>query len=351
VNARPIDAPAPPTFPIGKGDAAAAQACGAPLLDIRDLRVRFGTRRGQVRAVDGVSLTLGRGEILGIVGESGSGKSVLSLSILRLLPSPPAVMAGGSIGFEGRDLLSLSGADMRALRGDRISMIFQEPMTALNPVFTAGRQIAEVFRTHRGMSKTEAFEAAVEMLAMVGVPAPAARARDFPFQLSGGMRQRVMIAMALACRPRLLIADEPTTALDVTIQSQILELVMDLRDRLDTAVILITHDLGVVAETADRVAVMYAGRIVEEAPVGILFDRPLHPYTRALMRAVPRLELKAGERLNEIEGTVPNLAEIPAGCRFRERCPVAVERCRAVDPALLEIEPGHKVACVRAGDV
>lgn len=323
----------------------------SPLLEIRDLRVQFGTRRGLVRAVDGVSLSLARGEVLGIVGESGSGKSVLSLSVLRLLRTPPAIYAGGSIGFEGRDLLALSKEQMRGLRGDRISMIFQEPMTALNPVFTVGHQIAEVFRIHRGMSKAEAREAAVEMLAMVGVPAPASRVRDFPFQMSGGMRQRVMIAMALACRPQLLIADEPTTALDVTIQSQILELMMDLRDKLGTAIILITHDLGVVAETADRVAVMYAGRIVEEAPVETLFDQPLHPYTRALMRAVPRLEMRAGERLNEIPGTVPNLADVPPGCRFQGRCPFALDRCLQEDPALVELEPGHRVACVRAGDV
>jgi peptide/nickel transport system ATP-binding protein/oligopeptide transport system ATP-binding protein len=329
----------------------APRPAGASLLEIEDLRVRFGTRRGLVRAVDGVSLRLERGEVLGIVGESGSGKSVLSLSILQLLPSPPAIYAGGRIGFDGEDLLSLSKADMRALRGNRISMIFQEPMTALNPVFTIGHQIAEVFRVHRGLSKGEAREAAVEMLATVGVPAPASRARDFAFQLSGGMRQRVMIAMALACRPQLLIADEPTTALDVTIQAQILALMADLRDRLGTAIILITHDLGVVAETADRVAVMYAGRIVEEAPVATLFERPLHPYTRALMHAVPRLEMASGERLEEITGTVPNLAEVPLGCRFRDRCPLALESCRDVDPALVEVAPGHRVACLRANDV
>jgi oligopeptide/dipeptide ABC transporter ATP-binding protein len=339
-------------FPDRKQGEAKQTAPGPlPLLEIRGLRVQFGTRRGLVRAVDGVSLSLNRGEVLGVVGESGSGKSVLSLSVLQLLPTPPAIYAGGSIGFDGEDLLSLSKSEMRALRGDRISMIFQEPMTALNPVFTVGHQIAEVFRIHRGLTRAEAREAAVEMLAMVGVPAPASRVKDFPFQMSGGMRQRVMIAMALACRPQLLIADEPTTALDVTIQSQILELMMDLRDKLGTAVILITHDLGVVAETADRVAVMYAGRIVEEAAVETLFDRPLHPYTRALMRAVPRLEMKAGERLNEIAGTVPNLADVPSGCRFQGRCPFAVEQCRQVDPVLVEREPGHRVACVRAGDV
>jgi oligopeptide/dipeptide ABC transporter ATP-binding protein len=318
---------------------------------VNDLSIQFATPRGLVRAVDKVSLSLNRGEVLGIVGESGSGKSVFSLSLLRLLPTPPAIYAGGSILFEGEDLLGRTKAEMRALRGNRIGMIFQEPMTALNPLFTVGRQIAEVFRIHRSLSRAEAREAATEMLAMVGVPAPASRVKDFPFQLSGGMRQRVMIAMALACRPQLLIADEPTTALDVTIQSQILGLMMDLRDKLDTAIILITHDLGVVAETADRVAVMYAGRIVEEAPVEKLFDRPLHPYTRALMHAVPRLEMQAGERLNEIVGTVPNMTDVPTGCRFRERCPLAVDRCRHVDPVLAEFSPGHTVACVRAGDV
>jgi oligopeptide/dipeptide ABC transporter ATP-binding protein len=339
-------------FPEGKDEAAGESFADAgPLLEIEELHVHFATKGGTVRAVDGVSLTLSRGEVLGIVGESGSGKSVLSLSVLQLLPTPPAVYAGGAVRFAGRNLLALRAAEMRSLRGNRIGMIFQEPMTALNPVFTVGHQIAEVFRVHRGLSKTEAREAAVEMLATVGVPAPGSRVRDFPFQLSGGMRQRVMIAMALACRPELLIADEPTTALDVTIQSQILDLIMDLRDRLGTAVILITHDLGVIAETADRVAVMYAGRIVEEAPVEVLFDRPLHPYTRALMRAVPRLEAEADERLNEIAGTVPNLADVPPGCRFQDRCPVAADGCRREDPVLAEFGPGHRVACVRAGHV
>jgi len=328
----------------GLGPAAAP----APLLEVADLRVRFRGRRGLVHALDGVSLALNPGEVMGIVGESGSGKSVLSLSVLRLLPSPPAEIAGGSIRFDGRDLLALPERAMRALRGDRIGMIFQEPMTALNPVFTAGHQIAEVFRAHQGLSRRAAMEAAVGMLATVGVAAPERRAHEYPFQLSGGMRQRVMIAMALACRPNLLIADEPTTALDVTIQAQILDLILDLRDRLGTAVILITHDFGVVAETADRVAVMYAGRVVETGPVGDLLARPLHPYTRALMRAVPRIA-GGGGRLEEIGGTVPDLSPPPPGCRFRNRCPLAADACRA-DPALAERTPGHRVACWRAGE-
>mgnify|MGYP002349264755 CR=1 FL=1 len=327
----------------------ALAAAAEPLLAVEDLRVRFRTRRGAVHALDGVSLTLKPGEVMGIVGESGSGKSVLSLSILRLLPSPPAVVAGGGIRFAGRDLLALPERAMRALRGNRIGMIFQEPMTALNPVLTAGHQIAEVFRAHRGLSRRAAVAAAADMLATVGVAAPERRVHEYPFQLSGGMRQRVMIAMALACRPDLLIADEPTTALDVTIQAQILDLILDLRDRLGTAVILITHDVGVVAETADRVAVMYAGRIVEEGPVGAVLARPLHPYTRALMRAVPRVSGGTGERLEEIAGSVPDLAPPPPGCRFHNRCPLAEDACRAEDPVLAPWAPGHRVACRRAG--
>ena len=317
-----------------------------PLLRILDLRTYFQTPQGVARAVDGVTLEVEPGEVLGIVGESGCGKSVLALSILRLLAMPPAFFAGGEILFEGRNLMALSAEGIRKIRGNEISMIFQEPMTALNPVFTIGNQLAEVFRAHQGLSGGRAWQRSIEMLGMVRVPSPEMRVREYPYQLSGGMRQRVMIALALACRPKLLIADEPTTALDVTIQAQILELMSELRRELGTAIIMITHDLGVIAETAHRVMVMYMGKVMEDAPTLDLFDRPLHPYTRGLMRAIPSAALTAttGE-LYEIPGVVPGLLARPSGCSFNPRCPMAQEICVDQEPVLREIRPGHRAAC------
>ena len=322
-----------------------------PLLSVQDLQTQFATPGGVVRAVDGLSFDVGAGETVAIVGESGCGKSVTSMSILRLIQEPPGRI-GGRILFEGRDLLQVSEAEMRRLRGNTISMIFQEPMTSLNPVLTIGRQIGEAVRLHEGASASQAEARAVEMLTLVGIPAPARRVREYPHQLSGGMRQRVMIAMALACNPKLLIADEPTTALDVTIQAQILDLMRDLQARLGSAILLITHDLGVVAETAQRVVVMYAGRKVEEASVAELFANPQHPYTRGLLGAVPRLGsasetgVKAGRsRLAEIPGLVPSLRQRIVGCAFAGRCQSATELCRAVAPAVAEKRPGHYAAC------
>jgi len=316
------------------------------LLRILDLRTYFQTPQGVAQAVDGVSLEVQTGEVLGIVGESGCGKSVLALSILRLLPIPPAFFAGGEIRFEGRDLLTVSREEIRKIRGNEISMIFQEPMSALNPVFTIGNQLSEVFRVHRGLSAKGARGKSIEMLGVVRVPSPEMRVREYPYQLSGGMRQRAMIAMALACRPKLLIADEPTTALDVTIQAQILELMSELRRELGTAIIMITHDLGVIAETAHRVIVMYLGKVMEEAPTLELFDHPLHPYTRGLMRAIPSAAVTAttGE-LYEIPGVVPGLLARPSGCSFNPRCPLAQQICVDQEPALREIRPGHRAAC------
>ena len=317
-----------------------------PLLDIRHLSTHFKTPHGMVRAVDDVSLAVSTGDVLGIVGESGCGKSVLSLSILQLLPMPPAFFAGGQILFDGQDLLKASPEEVRRIRGNRISMIFQEPMTALNPVFTIGNQLAEVFQVHGSLGRSQALAEAVEMLEKVGVPAPQRRVKEYPYQLSGGMRQRVMIAMALACRPALLIADEPTTALDVTIQAQILELMNNMREELQTAIVIISHDLGVIAETAQRVAVMYTGRIMESADTLSLFDNPLHPYTRGLMRAIPSLEMDADKgELYEIAGVVPSLAALPPGCPFNPRCPRVSDICRAKLPELREAAPGHLVAC------
>jgi oligopeptide/dipeptide ABC transporter ATP-binding protein len=317
-----------------------------PLLDIRRLRTHFKTPQGTVRAVDDVSLTVAAGEVLGIVGESGCGKSVLSLSILRLLPMPPAIFAGGQILFDGQDLLKASTEEIRRIRGNRISMIFQEPMSALNPVFTIGNQLAEVFRVHQSLDKTEALEKAVTMLETVGVPAPRRRVKEYPYQLSGGMRQRVMIAMALACRPALLIADEPTTALDVTIQAQILDLMEQLRRDLDTAIIIVSHDLGVIAETARRVVVMYTGKIMEAAETVALFDSPLHPYTRGLMRAIPAVTSRRDQgELYEISGVVPSLLNLPSGCPFNPRCPLVGDICRRREPELREAAPGHWVSC------
>jgi oligopeptide transport system ATP-binding protein len=317
-----------------------------PLLEIRNLCTHFKTPHGTVRAVDDVSLDVGSGEVLGIVGESGCGKSVLSLSILQLLPMPPTIFAGGSIIFEGRDLLRATAEEVRKIRGNRISMIFQEPMSALNPVFTIGNQLSEVFRVHESLGGSEALAKSVAMLEKVGVPAPHRRVREYPYQLSGGMRQRVMIAIALACRPALLIADEPTTALDVTIQAQILDLMGQLRAELGTAIVIISHDLGVIAETADRVAVMYTGQIMESADTLSLFATPLHPYTRGLMKAIPSLVAGAGQtELYEIEGVVPSLLDLPTGCPFNPRCPQVEAICRKQKPALREVADGHRVAC------
>jgi peptide/nickel transport system ATP-binding protein len=297
--------------------------------------------------VDGVSFSLEAGQTLGIVGESGCGKSVTALSIMGLVPRPAGRIAGGEILFEGRDLLMLSAAEMRALRGDRISMIFQEPMSSLNPAFTIGDQISEVLLQHRNLSKAKAKDRGIEMLHRVRIPEPERRYDDYPHRLSGGMRQRVMIAMALACEPRLLIADEPTTALDVTIQAQILDLMRGLREETGTAIILITHDLGVIAELADDVAVMYAGRIVEHSGVERLFAEPQHPYTIGLLGSIPRLHLEQ-ERLAAIEGQVPGQSASRAGCRFEPRCPFAIARCRTDDPVLVNMEQGHEAACWKA---
>ena len=323
-----------------------------PLLSVRDLKTYFFTEDGTTRAVDGVSFDVLPGETLGIVGESGCGKSVTALSVMRLLPPSIGRTVGGSVAFEGRDLLELDESDMRAIRGNRIAMIFQEPMTSLNPVLTIGHQIAESVRIHQGASPAQARERAAEMLQLVRIPDAERRLDDYPHQFSGGMRQRVMIAMALACNPRLLVADEPTTALDVTIQAQILELMRELKERTGTAVVLITHDLGVVAEFCRRVLVMYAGLKVEEAPILELFDRPAHPYTRGLMASIPRSRGAARKRrLVEIPGLVPSLREPIAGCAFAPRCPFAAEPCRREAPPLRPVGDGHLAACHFAEDV
>jgi len=318
------------------------------ILDVQNLQTHFGTPDGVVRAVEGLSFTIDAGETVAIVGESGCGKSVTSMSILRLVPTPPGKIAG-KILFQGRDLLECSDAEMRAIRGKEISMIFQEPMTSLNPVLNVGRQIGESLRLHEGLSARDAEARAVEILTLVGIPAPGRRVREYPHQLSGGMRQRVMIAIALACNPKLLIADEPTTALDVTIQAQILDLMRDLKTRLGSAIMLITHDLGVVAEMAQRVVVMYAGRKVEEGRVEDIFGRPLHPYTRGLLGAVPKLGSSlTGEgrtKLTEITGQVPSLRKPIIGCAFAGRCPSVTDICRKIAPAVEEKQPGHLVAC------
>ena len=329
----------------------------APLLEVDGLRTYFDLRHGVVKAVDGVSFALAPHETLAIVGESGCGKSITALSLLRLVPDPPGRIAGGSIKLAGVDLLALSEEDMRGIRGKDMAMIFQEPMTSLNPVLTIGSQIAEVLLLHENIDRAQAREKAIDMLRLARIPAPEQRAKEYPHQLSGGMRQRAMIAMALACNPKVLIADEPTTALDVTIQAQILDIMMDLQRKLGTAIILITHDLGVVAETAQRVIVMYAGRKVEEASVDELFARPQHPYTRGLMASIPRLPLMRGEadntgaRLQEIPGMVPALTELPAGCVFAPRCAYAEERCRAAYPDYEEKRPRHWAACWRSAEL
>ena len=317
----------------------------AHLLEIQGLKAYFHTPRGIFRAVDGVSLTLDPGEILGVVGESGCGKSVTAQGIMGLIPTPPGKIHGGSITFDGQDLLTLSPRQMSHIRGDRIAMIFQEPMTALNPVKTIGYQIGEMFRLHRGMSRGQAMEAAVTILERVQIPEPAKRVKAFPHQLSGGMRQRAMIAMALSCSPEILIADEPTTALDVTVQAQIIDLMIRLQRDNGTAILMITHDLGVIAEMAHRVQVMYAGKTVEMAPTQKIFDFPSHPYTRGLMGSVPILGSGRAKRLQEIPGMVPSLSDLPRGCFFAPRCPRAQTKCHGAMPPLEEHRPGHWVRC------
>jgi oligopeptide/dipeptide ABC transporter ATP-binding protein len=317
------------------------------LLEVEDLRTHFAVDGGEFRAVDGVSFRVDRGRTLAIVGESGCGKSVTSLSIMGLVPSPPGRIAGGAVRFAGRELTGLDPAELRDLRGNRLAMIFQEPMTSLNPAFTIGEQIIEGLVRHKKLSRAAARTRAIEMLRRVNIPAPERRVDDYPHKLSGGMRQRAMIAMALACDPELLIADEPTTALDVTVQAQILDLLRALQRDFGTAILLITHDLGVVAEMADDVVVMYAGQVVEQAPVARLFDQPQHPYTIGLLGSVPRLDREQA-RLDAIDGSVPDPLRMPPGCRFSPRCPFAVERCRAEAPPLAAIAADHAAACWRA---
>ncbi|MDN5851420.1 MAG: ABC transporter ATP-binding protein [Actinomycetia bacterium] len=317
-----------------------------PLLEIDGLRTEFRLRQGTLPAVDGVSLRLDEGETLAVVGESGSGKSSLALSVLRLHPEPPCVYAGGAIRLDGRDLLQASERELRRVRGGEIAMIFQDPMTSLNPVRTVGHQIAEAVRVHRSVGRAEAMRAAVDALGEVGIPSPDHRARDYPHQYSGGMRQRAMIAMALACRPRVLLADEPTTALDVTIQAQVMELLADLQNRHGTAVMLVTHDLGIVAQAADRVLVMYGGRAVETGSVDQVFDEALMPYTWSLMKSTPRMDAAEGDVLLPIGGVPPNLLDLPEGCSFHPRCPFAHDACRSAVPPLALRSPGRAAACV-----
>jgi oligopeptide/dipeptide ABC transporter ATP-binding protein len=326
----------------------------APLLEIRDLKVSFVQGKQSRPALDGISLSVDRGRTLGIVGESGCGKSLTALSIMQLLPSPPARIDGGEIilASQGspRDLLKASSKGMRHVRGREIAMIFQEPMTSLDPVYTVGEQIAEVLITHERLSRTEALERAVALLHDVGIPSPHERIRQYPHELSGGMRQRAMIAIALACQPAILIADEPTTALDVTIQAQVLELMRDMQARLGSALLLVTHDMGVIAEMADDVLVMYLGRIIERGSATQVLERPAHPYTQGLIASLPRLDMPRGERLVPIQGTVPGLGAIPPGCRFHTRCPYVMDICRREDPAMRITEPGHEAACWLIGE-
>ena len=316
------------------------------LLQVRGLKTSFRTGAGLAKAVDGVEFDIGVGEVVGLVGESGSGKSVTALSILRLIPDPPGKIVAGTILYKGQDLLKLSWPEIRKVRGKEISMIFQEPMTSLNPVLTIGDQVMEVIIEHENVSKKEAFHRAVQMLQHVGIPEPSTRMNDYPHQFSGGMRQRVMIAIALACNPSLLIADEPTTALDVTIQAQILELMIRLKqERKDAAILLITHNLAVVAETCDRVIVMYGGKIQEIAPVKELFRNPLHPYTKGLMASLPKVDGEKQHRLQTIPGNVPSIMDLPVGCKFVTRCSVRIDKCALIEPELLETTPGHWVRC------
>jgi oligopeptide/dipeptide ABC transporter ATP-binding protein len=317
----------------------------ADLIQVKNLRTSFFTPEGEVRAIDGVSFEIAEGKTLGLVGESGCGKSVTSLSIMRLIQSPPGKIVGGEIFYRGRDLLKLNNEEMRKIRGNEISMIFQEPMTSLNPVFTVGNQIGEAIKLHQGLGKKETRQKTIEMLRLVKIADPESRVDAYPHQLSGGMRQRVMIAMALSCNPALLIADEPTTALDVTIQAQILELMKELQQKIGMALLLITHDLGVVAEQADEVAIMYAGKIVERAGTQAIFNRPFHPYTVGLLNSLPSTGNAKKKRLDAIPGVVPSPLHLPSGCRFRDRCPKAADVCAQSEPELVEKDPGHSVAC------
>ena len=330
------------------GSAPSSGTTAQRLLEVEDLKVYFDTEDGVLHAVDGVDLAIDAGETLGLVGESGCGKSVTAMTVMRLLPMPPGRIAGGAVRWQGRDLVKADDATIRSVRAKEIAMIFQEPMTSLNPVYSVGEQIAEVVRLHQGLGRKAAMDRAAEMLRLVHIPNALRRVNDYPHQFSGGMRQRVMIAMALSCNPKLLIADEPTTALDVTIQAQILDLINELKERLGMAVLLITHAMGVVAETAQRVIVMYAGKVVEEAPVAELFGKPLHPYTQGLIRSIPRIDTAAlnKPRLETIKGTVPRLIDPMPGCRFAPRCSFAREDCLGATPPLIEVTPGHKVACV-----
>jgi peptide/nickel transport system ATP-binding protein len=319
-----------------------------PLLDIRGLKTHFKTDDGWLHAVDGVDIAIDAGETVCVVGESGCGKSVTAKTVMKLIDMPPGKIVAGQVLWQGRDLVPLGNDEMRKIRAKEIAIIFQEPMTSLNPVYTVGEQIAESIRLHEGASRREAMDRAIEMLRLVNIPTPERRVKDYPHQFSGGMRQRVMIAIALACNPKLLIADEPTTALDVTIQAQILDLMLELKERLGMAILLITHAMGVVAETAQRVVVMYAGKVVEEATVEDLFARPRHPYTQGLIRSIPRIDTAAIHkvRLEAIAGTVPKLIDPPEGCRFAARCRHATPACTVATPPLREASPGHKVACI-----
>lgn len=317
----------------------------ANILHIKQLETHFFTRKGTVRAVDGVSFEVGKGKVVGLVGESGCGKSMTALSILQLVPAPAGRIVGGEILFDGQNLAALSYDEMCAIRGKEISMIFQEPMTSLNPVYPVGQQVSEAVRIHQYLSHAEIRQRVIETFDLVGIPEPAVRFRAYPHQLSGGLRQRVMIAMALICEPKLLIADEPTTALDVTIQAQILDLMIGLRDRLHTAIMMITHDLGVIAEVCDAVNVMYAGQIVETSDVFELFDYPAHPYTQGLLGSIPGMDNGGRKRLSSIRGMVPNLLYLPAGCRFHPRCEHVMDICRRTEPALFDLDRGHAVRC------
>jgi len=317
----------------------------SPLLEVKNLKTHFFTPDGVVKAVNGLSYTLDDGESLGLVGESGCGKSVSALSLMRLIPTPPGRIVEGEVILDGRDLLQLSDEDIRRVRGNDVAMIFQDPMTSLNPVLTIGRQIAEALELHKGMNRSQSRERTIELLELVGIPSARSRVDDYPHQFSGGMRQRVMIAMALSCEPKILLADEPTTALDVTIQAQILDLIKRLRSELGMAVVLITHDLGVVAGIADKICVMYAGYIVESAPAGDLFANPRHPYTLGLLRSIPRIDEPRREKLIPIEGLPPDLIDAPPGCPFQPRCVYAVDRCREENPSLEPVSRGHMIAC------
>ena len=330
----------------------AERVADTPLLDIRGLKTHFASDDGMVHAVDGVDITVNRGETVCVVGESGCGKTVTALSVLKLIAMPPGRIVGGQILWQGRDIVPLEPNEMNRIRAKEIAIVFQEPMTSLNPVYTIGDQISEVIRLHEGLGRRAVLERTIDMLQLVQIPNPKRRVNDYPHQFSGGMRQRVMIAMALSCNPKLLISDEPTTALDVTIQAQILDLLQDMKSRLGMSIMLITHAMGVVAEVAQRVVVMYAGKVVEEASVDQLFENPRHPYTQGLIRSIPRIDLAATRkiRLETIAGVVPKLLNPPVGCRFAPRCRFAIDECRMAPPPLDEIEPGHKVACIRAGE-